>query len=102
MKVNRTRDQWAAVRPDAFLAGSLQQARNVIEMMQQDIAVLYSVLSDAKALTGQVAITDLPEPQVDLLLSLHGKLRFLLEANSDAKLKSPQGDTATAEQIPPA
>jgi len=38
--MNRTREQWAAVKPDSFLDGSIVQARNVIEMMQQDIAEL--------------------------------------------------------------
>lgn len=39
--MNRTREAWKKVKPDAFLAGSIQQARNIIEMMQQDIAELY-------------------------------------------------------------
>lgn len=38
--MHRTPQQWANVKPDAFLTGSIQQARNVIEMMQRDIAAL--------------------------------------------------------------
>jgi hypothetical protein len=38
--MNRTLDAWALVKPDAFLTGSIVQARNIIEMMQQDIAKL--------------------------------------------------------------
>jgi hypothetical protein len=38
--INRTLEKWALVRPDAFLDGSIVQARNVIEMAQQDIATL--------------------------------------------------------------
>lgn len=36
--MNRSPEQWAALKPDAFLSGSIAQARNVIEMMQADIA----------------------------------------------------------------
>ncbi len=45
--MHRTPEQWAAVKPDAFLTGSIQQARNVIEMMQQDIATLARDLEKA-------------------------------------------------------
>lgn len=38
--LHRSPEEWAKVIPDAFLTGSIQQARNVIEMMQQDIAKL--------------------------------------------------------------
>lgn len=55
--MNRTLEQWAAVKPDAFLTGSIQQARNVIEMMQQDIAALGDAQSDmAEALRHAEAI----------------------------------------------
>lgn len=40
MRMHRTPEQWASIKPDAFLTGSIQQARNIIEMMQQDIAAL--------------------------------------------------------------
>lgn len=40
MKCNRTVEEWALVKPDAFLAGSIVQARNVIEMAVKDIAAL--------------------------------------------------------------
>ena len=38
--MNKTLEQWAKVVPDAFLSGSIVQARNVIEMALQDIAEL--------------------------------------------------------------
>lgn len=39
-KLNLTVERWAAVKPDAFLTGSIVQARNVLEMATQDIALL--------------------------------------------------------------
>ena len=41
MNLIKSSEQWALVKPDAFLSGSIVQARNVIEMMQQDIAELH-------------------------------------------------------------
>ena len=38
--LNLTPETWAQVRPDAFLDGSIVQARNVLEMALQDIAKL--------------------------------------------------------------
>jgi hypothetical protein len=35
-----TTERWALVKPDAFLNGSIVQARNVLEMALHDIAVL--------------------------------------------------------------
>jgi hypothetical protein len=40
MKMNRKPTDWAVVSPDAVVAGSTAQARNVLEMALQDIAVL--------------------------------------------------------------
>jgi hypothetical protein len=56
LKLNRTTEQWAKVRPDAFLDGSIVQARNVIEMATQDIAALAAAL--AKALEMLAAIRE--------------------------------------------
>ena len=50
MKLNRTPEQWAQIKPDAFLDGSIVQARNVIEMAQQDIHWLSQELAEARAL----------------------------------------------------
>lgn len=52
--MNRTRQQWAAINPDAFLDGSLVQARNVIEMMQQDIAELAAAVEFNADLYGKM------------------------------------------------
>ena len=41
-RLNRDPQAWAKVVPDAFLDGSIVQARNVIEMATQDIAALDS------------------------------------------------------------
>jgi phenylalanyl-tRNA synthetase beta subunit len=38
--MNRTPDQWGLVNPDAVVAGSTAQARNVLEMALQEIAEL--------------------------------------------------------------
>lgn len=40
MTLNKDPESWARVKPDAFLTGSIVQARNVIEMALQDIAAL--------------------------------------------------------------
>jgi hypothetical protein len=48
MKPYRTPEQWAKIRPDAFLDGSIVQARNIIEMMQQDIAKLANQLANER------------------------------------------------------
>ena len=42
--MHRTLEAWAKVKPNAFLDGSIVQARNVIEMAQQDIAQLGAAL----------------------------------------------------------
>lgn len=36
--MNRTPEEWSLVKPDAVVAGSAAQARNVLEMALQDIA----------------------------------------------------------------
>jgi Tfp pilus assembly protein PilN len=41
-------EAWAKVVPDAFLDGSIVQARNVIEMAVQDIAALAAELAKAR------------------------------------------------------
>lgn len=48
MAMHRTREQWEAVNPDAFLTGSIDQARNVIEMARADILRLHAALQAAK------------------------------------------------------
>lgn len=40
MNLNKDPESWARVKADAFLDGSIVQARNVIEMAVQDIARL--------------------------------------------------------------
>lgn len=42
MNLNKDPERWALVKPDAFLTGSIVQARNVIEMALHDIAVLHA------------------------------------------------------------
>ena len=46
LRVQKLTQRWAAVRPDAFLDGSIQQARNTIEDMQKDIAFLVRLLAE--------------------------------------------------------
>ena len=41
-KTKLSPERWALVKPDAFLTGSIVQARNVIEMALHDIAVLHA------------------------------------------------------------
>lgn len=53
-RLNRTREQWQAVRPDAFLTGSIVQARNVIEMARADILVLFELVEE---LPGRTALS---------------------------------------------
>lgn len=55
--MHRTKDQWAAIVPDAFLGGSIAQARNVIEMAQQDIASLYHRLDALESLAERYPLT---------------------------------------------
>jgi hypothetical protein len=49
--LNRSPQEWAKVNPDAVVAGSTAQARNVIEMMQQDIARLAVGFAPAEDVT---------------------------------------------------
>lgn len=49
MKLNKDAESWARVKPDAFLTGSIVQARNVIEMALQDIAALHAEVEALKA-----------------------------------------------------
>ena len=44
MAAHRTPDQWKSVRPEAVLAGSDAQARNVMHMMRDDLVYLGSAL----------------------------------------------------------
>ena len=48
-RLNRAREQWAKLKPDAFLTGSIVQARNVLEMAQQDIERLYRRIDQLEA-----------------------------------------------------
>ena len=48
-RLNRTRAQWALLKPDAFLTGSIVQARNVLEMAHKDIELLYRRIDQLEA-----------------------------------------------------
>lgn len=64
--MNRTREQWAALKPDAFLSGSIAQARNVIEMMQQDIAELAAAVEALEEVLAAIKSADVQNYLVDL------------------------------------
>jgi len=57
--MNRNRKEWAAVKPDAFLDGSIVQARNIIEMMQQDIDRLYRNIAELEAVLSPFGKTEI-------------------------------------------
>jgi len=49
--VNRTPEFWSGIMPAAIAGGSTANARNVIEMMRQDIAELAAALKPFAAIT---------------------------------------------------
>lgn len=56
MRTNRTPEEWAKVNPDAVVAGSTAQARNVLEMALHDIGTLSRTLRDAAAIRARGAV----------------------------------------------
>lgn len=64
--MNKDPESWARVRPDAFLTGSIAQARNVIEMAVQDIAHLAAQRNElVKALEGVIRVADRKTDEFD-------------------------------------
>lgn len=54
MNLNKDASSWAKVVPDAFLTGSIVQARNVIEMAVQDIAKQDAEITRQEKVIGQL------------------------------------------------
>lgn len=82
--LNKDPESWARVKPDAFLTGSIVQARNVIEMAVQDIAKL---AADRDAL---VKALKKISAQCDLPMGARRSARLdAIDAIADAALTRP-------------
>lgn len=60
--LDKAMDRWANIKPDAFLSGSIVQARNTIEDMQKDIAALGRE---------RAALTDALQDSLNMLRAAH-------------------------------
>lgn len=89
-KLNLTVERWAAVQPDAFLTGSIVQARNVLEMALHDIALLAAdrdrIERNRDMWKGQV------ERQAERLTETHAALLFYADPFAWKKLHDPEND----------
>jgi hypothetical protein len=89
MTMNHDHESWARVKPDAFLTGSIVQARNVIEMAVQDIATL--------AAERDRAIADLARWRSAFQSATPGGSEFMTPESVRDYMQSLKADTVRAK-----